>query len=586
MRTRLFYYTILFTIFSFFACNKEESVQPTASNGSNITININGRILDGNQTAIIGATIRIGGKTTFSINEGVFQLQNVSIPKERAIIEVEKTGYWKKSFAFIPTTGDAVLNIFLMEKQFNKSVSATSGGTISIDNFEVDFPANAFVNANGSTYNGTVFIAMSPLPVGLSNFNNLIPGGDLLGRNVNDEEVILYSYGMLGIELTDNANNKLQLAPGILATVKFPIDPTQLSSAPSTIPLWHFDEVKNIWIEEGSANRSGNQYIGTVSHFSWWNVDALNSVSYVEGYVKNCFGTPVSGAAVLANGLYGVYTDANGYYHSAVPTLSSISLQALGFNSSSQIENINSSGVNTTVTVNDLIIPCSNIGYVSGTVTDCEGAGLSGSIYISDSQGNLTYLSVNNGVYSGVASCGQYLAYLFVSGSNTGNGNINIDCLPDTTTIPNIIVCDSTIYGENIQYSFSLGLNPFVYPLTFNDTNFYFDNNIAGNALYYELAHHQLTFNDTIFNIDGFIINAVNTYISNSTTPTFGFTGTYIYNGNILEIIPTSGITNVTQAGFTGDTTEFEYSGNVSLIYNDTNFFSSTATMKIKGLIK
>lgn len=586
MRTNQFYFTILLVIISFFGCNKDDSDQPVISNESNITITINGRILDENKTGIAGATIKIGGKTTFSINEGVFLLKQVSIPKERAIIEVEKTGYWKRSFAFIPSSGDAVLNIFLMEKQFNKSVSATAGGTISLYNFDVEFPANAFVTSNGTAYNGTVFIAMSPLPVNLPNFNNLIPGGDLIGRNANDEEVILYSYGMLGIELTDNANNKLQLAPGVSATVKFPIASEQSATAPATIPLWHFDETKNIWIEEGTATRSGNQYIGTVSHFSWWNVDAMDSIAYIEGYVKNCFGSPVSGAAVLANGLYGVYTDVNGYYHSAVPAFMSISLQALALNSSSQTENTNSLGANTTVTVNDLIVPCSNIGYVNGTITNCEGVGITGSIYISDSQGNLTFLNVNNGVYSGVAPCGQYLAYLFVSATNSVNGNINIDCLPDTTIIPNIIACDSTIYGENIQYSFSLGLNPFVYPLTFNDTNFYFDNNMLGNMLNYELAHHQLSFNDTAFTVEGFITNSVNSYSSSSTSPPFGFTATYVYNGNSLEIMPTSGITNVTQAGFTGDTTEFEYSGSVSLVFNDTNYFSSTATLKIKGLIK
>ena len=39
------------------------------------------------------------------------------------------------------------------------------------------------------------------------------------------------------------------------------------------MPLWYFDEQKGMWVEEGVATKQGNQYVGTVNHFTDWNCD-------------------------------------------------------------------------------------------------------------------------------------------------------------------------------------------------------------------------------------------------------------------------------------------------------------------------
>ena len=46
-----------------------------------------------------------------------------------------------------------------------------------------------------------------------------------------------------------------------------------IAGAPNEIPLWYFDEDNGYWIEEGSATLQGTKYVGTVSHFSFWNYD-------------------------------------------------------------------------------------------------------------------------------------------------------------------------------------------------------------------------------------------------------------------------------------------------------------------------
>ncbi|MBC7643215.1 MAG: hypothetical protein H7174_12930 [Flavobacterium sp.] len=43
-----------------------------------------------------------------------------------------------------------------------------------------------------------------------------------------------------------------------------PITAAQLSSSPSSIPLWHFDENLGIWLKEGTATKVGSTYQGSV----------------------------------------------------------------------------------------------------------------------------------------------------------------------------------------------------------------------------------------------------------------------------------------------------------------------------------
>ncbi|MBK9318869.1 MAG: hypothetical protein IPM91_08665 [Bacteroidetes bacterium] len=92
---------------------------------------------------------------------------------------------------------------------------------------------------------------------------------------------------MIGAKLFDGSGNELRLKNGVTATLSLPVIPEQLTSAPSSIPLWHFNEVTALWEEEGTAIFNGSNYTGEVSHFSWWNCDAPGGV-IVSGRVLDC----------------------------------------------------------------------------------------------------------------------------------------------------------------------------------------------------------------------------------------------------------------------------------------------------------
>ena len=67
--------------------------------------------------------------------------------------------------------------------------------------------------------------------------------------------------------------------------MSIPVGSTQTSSAPAEIPLWYFDETNGVWKEEGKATLQGNEYVGEVSHFTFWNCDISWDLIYLDGSV-------------------------------------------------------------------------------------------------------------------------------------------------------------------------------------------------------------------------------------------------------------------------------------------------------------
>jgi hypothetical protein len=84
---------------------------------------------------------------------------------------------------------------------------------------------------------------------------------------------MLQTLGMLAVELRGTSGEDLNLAEDSTSEIKIPVDASLMNIAPATIPLWYFDEATGYWKEEGEASLQGNMYVGTVSHFSFWNVD-------------------------------------------------------------------------------------------------------------------------------------------------------------------------------------------------------------------------------------------------------------------------------------------------------------------------
>ena len=96
------------------------------------------------------------------------------------------------------------------------------------------------------------------------------------------------------------------------------------AAAPATISLWYFDETKGIWKEEGTATKQSTNYIGTVSHFSFWNAGEQGADVQLDAtFKRDSTGMALTNKLVTITsvnfGTTNGYTDNNGKISGLVP---------------------------------------------------------------------------------------------------------------------------------------------------------------------------------------------------------------------------------------------------------------------------
>ena len=162
--------------------------------------------------------------------------------------------------------------------------------------------------------------------------------GDLRAFDVDNQLSLLITYGMIAVELSDASGAEVKIAEGKTATISMPVPASQLSNAPSTIPLWYFDESKATWIEEGEATRQGNSYVGEVKHFTFWNCDIPTDFIKLCGSIElpnsqdtvNMAGGREVRVTSPTRGTRSAYTNQNGEFCGFVPINETLTLQLIG----------------------------------------------------------------------------------------------------------------------------------------------------------------------------------------------------------------------------------------------------------------
>lgn len=253
---------------------QQENIPDTFSEyfGNDISRDFLGSVIDKNHNPIEGVTITIGNETTITDGNGVFILNNASVKQRFGYIKAEKSGYIHGSRSVVPSNGTNKVTIMLLEEIVVGTVSSGSAETVTAsDGSSVSLDGN-FIKEDGSDYSGAVNVIMHHIDPMDTDMELQMPGM-LYAENESGAERMLQTLGMLAIELRGSGGEDLNLAEGSTSEIKFPVDPSLMSMAPATIPLWYFDEVNGYWKEEGEATLQGNMYIGTVSHFSFWNCD-------------------------------------------------------------------------------------------------------------------------------------------------------------------------------------------------------------------------------------------------------------------------------------------------------------------------
>lgn len=240
-----------------------------------VTAGIQGLVTDENNDPVTGAQVTCGGTITITDKYGAFQLTAISMKEAAAVVTIKKSGYFNGVRTFKVTGAGKVqfVQIQLLPQTTAGEFDAATGGNITASNAQFSFMPKQVLDAANKPYTGKVSLLYAAINPERADFADIMPG-DLRAVNDKNELVGLQSFGMMALELQGANGEKLHLDGINSVNFRMEIPSSLASSAPATIPLWHFDETSGLWIQEGSASKIGNNYVGTVKHFSFWNCDA------------------------------------------------------------------------------------------------------------------------------------------------------------------------------------------------------------------------------------------------------------------------------------------------------------------------
>jgi len=296
---------LLVIAITFSSCNPDDGGSISGPDDNTFTQNFGatanrdfiGRVVDADNQPIQGVTIKIGSSTTQTDVNGVFVINNASVYQKFAYITAKKSGYIDGSRSLVPTIGKNNVKIMMIPFASQATIQSGEASEVSIySGTKVKFDG-AFQDENGNDYSGAVQVALFHLTPSDTNISSLMPGM-LYAQTETNQEAILETFGMINVELRGSGGQKLNIKSGHTAEITVRIDDSQLATAPSTIPLWHFDEAKGYWKQDGVATKIGNKYVGEVSHFSWWNCDAFAQMVRLTVTIVDSNGNEISNAGV------------------------------------------------------------------------------------------------------------------------------------------------------------------------------------------------------------------------------------------------------------------------------------------------
>jgi hypothetical protein len=417
MKKLLYPSALCISFFFMYSCHKD-STSPKGPDpikvdlSSKTNCSLTGYVIDESGDAIPFASVAASGKQVMTDEFGYFSFTSVSLPASAGMIKVMSNGYFTTYRSFIPQKDKSTfVRIGLLKKKDIGTVDAGTGGEASTtDGGKISLPASAVVNAsNGSAYTGEVHINARWIdPTKAADPQQGTPGD---GRGMDDKGFmkVLNSYGILAVELTGSSGQLLQIASGKTASISIPISQNMSASAPAAIALWSFNDSLGLWKQEGTATKTGNAYIGTAAHFSFWDGAVGADLVNFKAKVVDAASHPLVNVAVtidiagtLLNAGYGTfgYTDADGNVSGAVPANTSLVLRVLttcSIAAYSQPFTTASSDV-------DLGQLAGNMGQnlvtLSGTVKDCENAPVTNGYIQTYDHGFSNRIPIVNGAFS------------------------------------------------------------------------------------------------------------------------------------------------------------------------------------------
>ncbi|HLF51472.1 hypothetical protein [Flavobacterium sp.] len=426
-----------------------------------------GQVVDEDNNPIQNVAVKIGSSTAQTDVNGVFIINDANVYEKFAYITAKKSGFIDGSRAVVPSSGTNTVKIMMLSGNIVATVASGAASEVALPNaIKVVFDGN-FKTETGSAYSGNVSVIMHHLDPTDPNIADKMPGM-LFAENADGAAKVLETFGMMNVELRGSGGEKLQISN--TAQIEMPITATQLATAPSTIPLWHFDETLGYWKEEGSATKQGNKYVGTVSHFSWWNCDAQFPTVTLCVTLVNSNGNPISnvGVGIIRNGnSYPVMgmTNSDGQVCGLVPANETLTMNI--YDNCGNIINTSSIGpLSANTTLPNIVVTSGTVQSttVQGSLLKCDNSNVTNGYVLLDYGNQTLFSTVTNGNFSfNTLVCSSTNNSFTLEGYDYDNlqttGVINYTFTTPTTNVGNLTVCNAVT--EFISYQ--IDNNPVVY---------------------------------------------------------------------------------------------------------------------------
>ena len=373
-----------------------------------VTGNLVGQIVDEEGFAMPNVVVRVGNYEITTNELGLYRLEEIQMNARGTYIEANLDGYFPASDRIYPRHASTNFSrIQLLSKTLAGTFDNLQGGTIDVLGAKVIFESNSLVNAQGELVNGEIQVFAKWLDPTADRLGDFMPGA-LFGVNTQNQAVTMTSMGMLAVELYDAAGNEVRMANDKEAVLQFPIPTSLRAIASNTIPLWYFDESQGLWIEEGSASLEGNNYIGKVKHFTFWNVDFPYGTETVNisGCVEFEDGTLATLRSFKVNVEGGgtiiwASTDNQGQFAGPIPLDETLVFEL--FDACGTIQEHTVGPFNEDTVLEDCFT-INNVEFttITGQLLDCDGEGINEGIlvlqnslpwdiFITDENGNFSY---------------------------------------------------------------------------------------------------------------------------------------------------------------------------------------------------
>ncbi|MDD3741520.1 MAG: carboxypeptidase regulatory-like domain-containing protein [Bacteroidales bacterium] len=283
------------------------------------TMTISGVVTDNDNYPLQGVKVTVNGNNFTTSETGSFLFDDLEVSKEKIIVNFKKDGYFSNSVVISEPQEINQIQTALMPKGNTKNgfgagskIPVSQGGELKISDGSALILPQGSIKSNETNVNAY----FSFIPSDDYSFGNLVPGENLKGLNRDGEDIMLYAYGLMFIELSDSRGT-VQLKKD--ASIKVAIPYQDIDYMPDNMEMYSFNETSGLWEYESIAKKEGSYYIAKTDHFSSWALGMPeNSIGFVKGRVIDRSGRPIKGQNVKVFQTTAV-TDNDGYYKAKVP---------------------------------------------------------------------------------------------------------------------------------------------------------------------------------------------------------------------------------------------------------------------------